>query len=171
MTFMMHHKKKRMSKEKNQRYHAKIRMLQHYGKQITNYDLERMGEIYRHSVDTVILSKNSNRTRKALITYKGEVYPIVYDKIRHQIVTVLNVEYLTPAQRVIYENLKARTLMSESKIQNTVIPENVEFETEHVEESVVETDPPVEEYFTNELTNEEERKLMEEAFNKIPNFY
>lgn len=164
---MRHVHPKRMSKEKNQRYHAKVRMLQHYGKQITNQDLERMAEIYRHSLDTVILTKQSHRVRKALIWYQGEAYPIIYDKVRKQIVTVLKVEYLTDKQLVIYQNFKARMIAQQSEIKNTVLPKDAKVDV--VEEVNVEdeTSPPEQVYFEDELTEEENQRLMKEAFDSL----
>ena len=167
---MRHVHPKRMSKEKNQRYHAKVRMLQHYGKQITNYDLDRMAEIYRHSLDTVLLTKQSNRVRKALIWYQGEAYPIIYDKVRKQIVTVLKVEYLTEAQLIKYQNFKARMLSQQSEIQNFVLHEDVEIDTVEEEKESVETTPPEQVYFEDDLTEEENQRLMKEAFDNLPNF-
>ena len=164
---MRHVHPKRMSKEKNQRYHAKVRMLQHYGKQITNYDLQRMAEIYRHSPDTVILTKQSHRVRKALIWYQGEVYPIIYDKVRKQIVTVLKVEYLTDAQLVIYENFKSRMILQQSEIKNTVLPKDVKVNVVEEEKECVETTPPEQAYFEDGLTEEENQRLMKEAFDKL----
>lgn len=164
---MRHVHPKRMSKEKNQRYHAKVRMLQHYGKQITNYDLQRMAEIYRHSPDTVILTKQSHRVRKALIWYQGEAYPIIYDKVRKQIVTVLKVEYLTDAQLVIYENFKSRMILQQSEIKNTVLPTDVKVNVVEEEKESVETTPPEQVYFEDGLSEEENQRLMKEAFDKL----
>lgn len=168
---MRHVHPKRMSKKKNQRYHAKVRMLQHYGKQITNYDLDRMAEIYKYSLDTVILVKQSNRIRKALIWYQGEAYPIVYDKVRKQIVTVLKVEYLTPRQRHIYDNFKARMTTTVTEIHNPPIPEDVDLEVVDAEEEVVETDTTEEELIEEEQEETEEemnQRLMKEAFDSLP---
>ena len=169
---MRHVHPKRMSKKKNQRYHAKVRMLQHYGKQITDYDLDRMAEVYKYSLDTVILVKQSNRIRKALIWYQGEVYPIVYDRTRKQIVTVLKVEYLTPRQKVIYDNFKARMINKVTEIHNPPIPEDMDLEVECIEEEVVETDPTEEEFIEEEQEEETEeemnQRLMKEAFDRLP---
>lgn len=164
---MRHVHPKRMSKEKNQRYHAKVRMLQHYGKQITNYDLDRMAEIYRHSLDTVLLTKQSHRVRKALIWYQGEAYPIIYDKARKQIVTILKVEYLTKAQLIKYQNFKARMLSQQSEIQNFVLHKDVKIDTVEEEKEKVETTPPEQVYFEDDLTEEENQRLMKEAFDRL----
>lgn len=168
---MRHVHPKRRSKKKNQRYHAKMRMLQHYGKQITDYDLDRMAEIYKYSLDTIVLTKPSNRIRKALIWYQGEAYPIIYDKVRKQIVTVLKVEYLTPRQRCVYDNFKARMMTAVTEIHNPPIPEDVDLEVECTEEEVVETDSTEEEIIEEEREETEEemnQRLMKEAFDKLP---
>lgn len=161
---------KRNSKEKNQRYHAKIRMLQHYGIQLTNLDLEKMAEIYRHNPDVAILYRQSNRVVKAVIPYNGSVYPIVYDKTRHQIVTILKEEYLTPRQRKIFEACKARLVMSQSNVENNiVIPEEISVK-ENEEQEPEEKEEDVESNTHIDLGSEEEnQKLMEEAFERLPN--
>ena len=162
---------KRNSKEKNQRYHAKIRMLQHYGIQLTNLDLEKMAEIYRHNPDVAILYRQSNRVVKAVIPYNGAVYPIVYDKTRHQIVTILKEEYLTPRQKKIFEACKARLVMSQSNVgNNIVIPENlpVESNKEEIEEGETEEDMEMNNH-VDYRSEEENQRLMEEAFGRLPN--
>lgn len=168
---MRHVHPKRMSKKKNQRYHAKVRMLQHYGRQITDYDLDRMAEIYKYSLDTVILVKQSNRIRKALIWYQGEAYPIVYDKVRKQIVTILKVEYLTQRQRAIYDNFKARMENKVTEIHNPPVPEDMDLEVVDADEEVVETDTTAEELIEEEEVEETEeemnQRLMKEAFDRL----
>lgn len=168
---MRHVNSKRNSKEKNQRYHAKVRMLQHYGIQITNADLEKMAEIYRHNPDVAILYRPSNRIVKAAIPYKGTVYPIIYDKVRHQIVTVLKEEYLTPRQKKIFESCKNRQQFHQSIIGNKIeLPKDLlvknsqeEGLNEIKEENCVEKNDYV------EIEEEKENKrLMEEAFKSIP---
>ena len=164
---MYHGKAKRNSKEKNQRYHAKVRMLQHYGIQLTNLDLMKMAEIYRHNPDVAILHRQSNRVVKAVIPYKGDVYPIVYDKIRHQLVTILKEEYLTPRQRKIFEACKARLTMAQSNTNNgIVIPVPIpELEEQEETEEEVET----ESNSHIDLGSEEEnQRLMEEVFERLP---
>lgn len=171
---MMHHRKKRVSKEKNQRYHAKIRMLQHYGKQITNYDLDRMAEIYRHSEDTIILVKQSNRVRKALIWYRDEAYPIVYDKIRKQIITILKFDYLTENQKDIYTKFKSRMINKSTNINAHLISNNVDLGNVVEDDEVTEINPTEEEIAVGseeEIEEKTNRELMEEAFERIPNFF
>ena len=165
---MYHGRSKRNSKEKNQRYHAKVRMLQHYGIQITNLDLEKMAEIYRHNPDVAILYRQSNRVVKAVIPYKGDVYPTVYDKTRHQIVTILKEEYLTPRQRKIFEACKPRLVMSQSNVGNNIViseelsvKENEKQEPEEIEEDMESN------IHVNLGSEEENQKLMEEAFGRL----
>ena len=169
---MYHGKAKRNSKEKNQRYHAKVRMLQHYGIQLTNLDLMKMAEIYRHNPDVSILHRQSNRVVKAVIPYKGDVYPIVYDKIRHQLVTILKEEYLTPRQRKIFEGCKERLLLKQQESSNKIaIPKDLVLQEDEIKEEIEEEDVIVEEEVSSAviIQVEEDRRLMDEAFNRLPN--
>lgn len=165
---MMHHRTKRMSKVKNQRYHAKVRMLQHYDIQITNDDLEKMAEIYRHNPDVAILVKQSNRVVKAVIPYKGNCYPVVYDKKRHQIVTILKEEYLTSKQQRIFESCVFRLHNKESEIGAKVIPESLEVECNEEEEIIPQEEESVDDDYV-EIT-ESDANLMQEAFDRLLNF-
>lgn len=169
---MRHLRPKRNSKEKNQRYHAKMRMLQHYGIQITNIDLAKMSEIYRHNPDVVILRRQSNRVVKAVIPYLGTVYPIVYDRLRKQIVTVLKEEYLTPRQRKIFEGCKERLLLKQQESSNKIaIPKDLVLQENEIKEEIEEEDDIMEEEVSSAviIQAEEDRRLMEEAFNRLPN--
>ena len=164
-----------MSKEKNQRYHSKIRALQHFGQQLTNADLEKMAEIYRHSFDTRLLKKQTGRVVKAVITYKGMVYPIVYDKKRHQIVTILKPDYLNNYERRIYDGCYARMLSSTRSVECNVsqpaqninitidMPEDVVEDTKDVEL----TEEPVHNEHVQLPTEEEGRSAMDEAMSKL----
>ena len=119
---MRHIRQRRNSKEKNQRYHSKIRALQHFGQQLTNLDLEKMAEIYRHSFDTRLLKKQTCRLMKAIITYNDNVYPIIYDKKRHQIVTILKPDYLNEKERMVYDACYARMLLEKKRTGERVVP-------------------------------------------------
>ena len=175
---MRHIRTKRNSKEKNQRYHSKIRALQHFGQQITNADLEKMAEIYRHSEDTRILKKQTCRLVKAVITYNDTVYPIVYDKKRHQLVTILNPDYLNDEERNVYDACRARMLQKKRTITYTVpaplrdIKVNIDVEKDVVESKVTEHKENIEELLEDHhriiLPSEEEGRLvMEEAMSRL----
>lgn len=114
---MMHFKKakKKGNKARNQNYHAKLRALQRFGVALNNDDLGRMAEVYRHDPSTTILYKQSNTRIKAIITYRGEAYPIIYDKTRHQLATVLTPDYLNKREREVYDKYKARLVKEESR--------------------------------------------------------
>lgn len=176
---MRHIRTKRNSKDKNQRYHSKIRALQHFGQQITNADLEKMAEIYRHSEDTRILKKQTCRLVKAVITYNDTVYPIVYDKKRHQLVTILKPEYLNTEERNIYDACRARMLCKKNIIEHHVpepirdIKLNIDIENDTIETEVVEheeTTSPVEENDHVVLPTEDEGKTVMEEIMKRLNF-
>lgn len=114
---MMHFKKskKKRSKAQNQQSHTKLRARQRFGVWITNDDLNRMAEVYRHSLDTKVLTKQSNRRVKAIITYNGEAFPIIYDKTRHQLATILSPDYLDTNERAIYTEYKNKLTKGEVK--------------------------------------------------------
>lgn len=174
---MRHIRTKRNSKEKNQRFHSRIRALQHFGQQITNADLEKMAEIYRHSFDTRILCKQTCRLVKAVITYNDTVYPIVYDKKRHQLVTILKPEYLNAEERSIYDACRARMLRKKNTIVYNVpapirdIKLNIDVENDTIESEIIEqkeTVSPVEENNHVVLPTEEEGKeVMEEIMARL----
>ena len=113
----MHFKKakKKRSKSQNQQSHTKLRARQRFGVWITNADLSRMAEVYRYSLDTKVLTKQSNRRVKAIITYKGEAFPIIYDKFRHQLATILSPEYLNTNERIIYTEYKNKLIKGGSR--------------------------------------------------------
>lgn len=108
---MSHHK--RHNKAKNQQYHAKMRMLEHYGIAMSYADLEKMAELYRHDLNTVILLRRSLRITKAIVAYKGKCYPVIYDSTRHQIVTILKAEYLSASQQDILNNCQLQQTTKE----------------------------------------------------------
>lgn len=166
---MRHIKTKRMSKEKNQRYHAKMRALQHFGEQLTNLDLQKMAEIYRHSPQTKILRKQSNRVIKAIIGYQGKAYPIVYDKERHQIATILKPDYLSKEDRKIYDNFQAMLITKNDSFSNAVIPEDVKIATEEHHDPVVpivkQVDKPI--LGDHVVITEHDREIMEEYLSKL----
>lgn len=114
---MMHFRKAKTkrSKAQNQQSHTKLRARQRFGVWITNADLDRMAEVYRYSLDTKVLTKQSNRRVKAIITYKGEAFPIIYDKVRHQLATILSPEYLNTNERTIYTEYKNKLIKGELK--------------------------------------------------------
>lgn len=160
--------RKRMSKAKNQRYHAKVRALQRYAVKLTNYDLDRMAEIYRHSSDTIKLYKQSNRVTKALITYNGVVYPIIYDRHRKQIVTILKPEYLHGDDRKKYESRVAALNLQLSEVKNPVLPNDVKIDIEDNEqltEELSEEEKQVESDYV-EITDDDQT-LMQEAMDKL----
>lgn len=178
---MRHIRKRKTSKEKNQRYHAKVRALQHFAIQLTNLDLQKMAELYRHSPTTRFLCRCTNRVSKAIVVYNGVAYPIVYDKKRHQIITILKPEYLNKRERAIYDACSIGQVPS-ARVVECVIPSpvgnlNIEIDTD---DDAVNDDLKYNEEvkdMRNDLdqddglivvpSEEEGRAVMEEAMQKI----
>ena len=166
---MRHIRIRHASKEKNQRYHAKIRALQHFGEQLTNLDLQKMAEIYRHSPQTKILERLSNRVTKAIIGYRDKAYPIIYDKSRHQIATILKPDYLSTEERKIYDNFQAMLVTKNDSFGNTVISEDVKIAKEEHHDPdvpiVKKVDKPL---LVGQLViTEHDQEIMEEYFSNL----
>ena len=169
---MRHTRHKRTSKEKNQRHHTRMRALQRYGQQLTNDDLEKMAEIYRHSPDTWILHKQSCRVIKAIITYKETVYPIIYDKHRHQIVTILSPTYLNNREREIYNKCLNRLKQTTQHTSGLVVLDSLS-ETSEItskQEEIVEEivgEIKEENDYVEFPSKEEQKSLMDKVMSEL----
>lgn len=93
----------RGSKRRNQTHHTSMRALQRFGVSLNRNDLEKMAEEYRHGRSSLVLDKQSNRRVLAVITYKDTCFPVIYDKERHQLATVLGPDHLSAKHRSIYD--------------------------------------------------------------------
>ena len=82
---MQRRKKSRTNKQRN---HAKRRFKQRYGIDFN----QQMRQEFRRLIQSnqcVLVEKQSNRISIWDVTYEGNVYRIVYDKQRKNVVTVL----------------------------------------------------------------------------------
>jgi len=88
-------RRKRPSKRKNQTVHFKRRFLERYGVDPNHADrLQMIAQIQKgHSR---LISAQSLRVSIHAIWFNGKRYPVVYDKIRKSLVTVLPQECLDP---------------------------------------------------------------------------
>ena len=86
-----------MKKEKSQKIHAQKRCKQRYGLTLGTKTYDALcAKLREQGDDCVFLFKESNRVSLFAIKHEGEWVPIVYDKIRHTIVTFLPKEALEP---------------------------------------------------------------------------
>lgn len=89
-------KRKREDKAKTQKRHAKTRMLQRYGIGLTD-------EIYAdfiHQINTgraIFIERQSVRVSKFWVRFETQMIPVVYDRHRKTIVTVLEQEWVQGA--------------------------------------------------------------------------
>lgn len=90
------------SKKKSERIHAHRNALLRYG--ISYGQKMRKGLIEKiQRGEAIFLESTSNRARNFAVSYEGEVYPVVYDKQRKEIVTFLPREYLDKYQGILEE--------------------------------------------------------------------
>lgn len=81
-------RRKRKTKAQNQEMHAKIRFAQRYGVMICD-------DTYRDMVQQIqsgkakFIRKQSNRVSHFWVTWHDQTVPVVYDKLRGTVVTVL----------------------------------------------------------------------------------
>lgn len=90
-------REKRYSKASNQVAHAKGRFLQRFGIDLSNADYEAMVQQIRTGKATFI-GKQSNRVSKFWVRVPSHdlPLPVVYDKMRGTVVTVLRAEWVQP---------------------------------------------------------------------------
>lgn len=77
-----------MTKKEAQRLHSIGRGAERYGMKLSGTDLGKICGLIQTSQSTLV-EKQSNRISVHLVTYNGEQIPVVYDKKRKSIATVL----------------------------------------------------------------------------------
>ena len=96
-------RRKRRSKCKNLELHTKRRTLERVGIAISKKQYKEMSQICSHGKYFCFLEKQSLARSKAVIRYQDEYIPIVYDKNRKQIITVLSIDMLTKSEKAILQ--------------------------------------------------------------------
>jgi hypothetical protein len=86
-----------MKKEKSQKVHAQQRCKERYGLTLgrKTYDILCV-KLREQGEDCIFLEKQSNRVSFFAIKHEEEWIPVIYDKMRHTIVTFLPKEALEP---------------------------------------------------------------------------
>lgn len=78
------------------RKHAKRRALERYGITLNAHQVYEMERMIRQNKSWLISSQYNSRNRKVHeLRYNGRIYRVVYDKIRHRIVTFLPLRHKT----------------------------------------------------------------------------
>lgn len=92
----MSRRRKRGDKSTDQKWHAKHRMARRFGIHIT--DAQYADLVYQiTSGKAWFIERQSNRVSKFWVFLEGKQIPVVYDKMRKTIVTVLLPEWVLPA--------------------------------------------------------------------------
>lgn len=84
------------AKAKRQKAHARRRANERYGIHLGQHQYDEMCRMIRHNEKCKFLDKQSNRVSLFALNYEGEWLPVVYDKQRHTVVTVLPPAALEP---------------------------------------------------------------------------
>jgi len=85
---MPHHVPGNKTKEKNQRFHFKQRMLTRYGFEIYNTDIDKIIQIISKG-ESKVIRKQSRTFVVHQVPFNGKNIEVVYDKVRRTLVTVL----------------------------------------------------------------------------------
>ena len=88
-----------MNKTKTLCQHTKRRLAQRYGLHFSDEKIREMALICRAGHYVCALEKQSLTRTKAVIYYKDMLFPVIYDKNRKCIVTVLEMEMLSQNER------------------------------------------------------------------------
>ncbi len=75
-------------KKQNQKIHAKKRALERFDLNLTNDDLIHIGAKIKKG-ESIYIRKMSNRVKLHQVEYNGQILKVVYDKLRHQVVSFL----------------------------------------------------------------------------------
>ncbi len=75
-------------KKLNQRVHAKRRATQRYGIKFNRESYNQIIDLIQSGKATTI-SRRSNRISEKVVTYNGQEIHLIYDSLRHTIVTFL----------------------------------------------------------------------------------
>lgn len=86
------------AKRKAQQIHAKRRACDRLGVPLTDIDLKAMAAIFTSVQHCCVLEKQSCRVSKGLVYYHDAWYPVIYDKSRKSIATVLHPGMLHPTE-------------------------------------------------------------------------
>ena len=84
------------SKKRCQRQHTQQRASMRYGLTVGKKDYDDLCSRIKSGDGCVFLEKQSNRVSMWAVSMDGEWVPVIYDKIRHSVVTFLPPEALEP---------------------------------------------------------------------------
>ena len=90
-------------KEKSLNIHSKRRAMERFGVMFTSTDLEQLANLYRSKKYCCHLPADTLRVRRGIVYYKDTWYPVVYDKQRKCIVTILTMDMLDDVDKYKFE--------------------------------------------------------------------
>ena len=79
--------------------HTRKRLIERYGKLFDECAIKELGAMCRSGNHFCHLGKQSLSRSKIVLKYHNELYPVIYDKKRHCIITVLTIEMLSSSEK------------------------------------------------------------------------
>lgn len=83
--------------------HTQIRMVQRYGHWLEKRTIKELAEMCRLGRFYCHLGRRSLTRSKIVVKYREDLIPLIYDKKRHCIVTVLTLEMLSAREKALVE--------------------------------------------------------------------
>lgn len=93
------------SKKKTLLKHSQRRLFERYGLSYNSQQLKDMAMICKNNRYLYHFEKQSLTRSKILIKYLNNVFPVIYDKTRHCIITVLTIDMLSQDEKNLIQNL------------------------------------------------------------------
>lgn len=93
-----------MNKKKSLLKHAQKRTFERYGLTLNHQQIKDMGFMCKNNNYICHLGKQSLTRSKIVIKYQNNIYPVIYDKTRHCIITVLTYDMLSLKEKNNVEN-------------------------------------------------------------------
>lgn len=84
-----------MNKTKALIKHTHNRAKERLDLNLSKLEIKELSNICKHSKYLYFLEKISNIKSKMIVKYKNKIFPVVYDKSRHCIVTILTMDMLS----------------------------------------------------------------------------
>lgn len=87
------------SKKKTLNKHTKRRIFERFGRTFNNQEIKDMAMICKNQKYILHLGHQSLNKSKIIIKFKNEIFPVIYDKKRHCIITVLTLNMLSNEEK------------------------------------------------------------------------
>lgn len=87
------------NKKKTLENHTKKRIFERFGKSFNHQMIKDMANICKNQKYLLHLGHQSLMKSKMIIKFQNEIFPVIYDKSRHCIITVLTLDMLSDEEK------------------------------------------------------------------------